>query len=285
MLGKVKRHFWMMILVITTFAISNFILKAYADAAINNTAITVRWGYKGNIRPEQWGALDPRFILCIKGKEQSPINIPEKIEDAHARLILNYAASPLDEINDGTTEVQLNNQQLIINTGHSIQVNFPVNFQANETLMFAGNTYQLIQFHIHTPSENEWHDQAFPMEIHFVHQGNDGKLLVLAVFVKAGKNNAELDKIIKNLPSDKGKEHIIANEIINPMLLVPFIRKYYHFSGSLTTPPCAEGVQWLVMMVPIFASPAQIAELKKAMGGANARPIQALHERKIYFSD
>lgn len=253
--------------------------STYADIY---AAVKLKWSYKGNLGPERWGQIDPSFSLCSRGKSQSPINIIGKTISKKYDLSLNYTSAPLNIVNDGVTTLQIDNHQTIMNDGHSIQVNFSQN--ANESITYHGNSYKLVQFHIHTPSENQWHGQSFPMEIHFVHQGENGKVLVIGVFATGGKNNSEMQKIIRNLPSDKGKEHLIANEHINPAELFPSIMDYYNFMGSLTTPPCLENVEWIVLSTPISVSPAQIVMLRKAVGGANARPVQSLNGRQISFS-
>jgi carbonic anhydrase len=258
-------------------------IVAYAE--VNDSGIKIKWGYKGNIGPERWGQLDPRFALCAAGLAQSPVNITKKVTASPHSLTLAYTPAPLDIINDGPTEVQIGDMKTIIYDGHGIEVNFPSLLSSlKETITFDGKTYRLVQFHIHTPSENEWHGQLFPLEIHFVHQGENGQLAVIAVFAKGGKANPELQKIIDNLPQDKAIEHEIAGQSINPIALMPAKKDYYSLMGSLTTPPCSEGVKWIVMTDPITISPAQIIKLKRAVGGANARPVQKLNKRVVNYS-
>lgn len=262
--------------------ISVCFVSVTVHADTNDSSLKVTWGYKGNIGPERWGQLDPGFVTCLKGKAQSPIDITKKVINAENSLKLNYSSAPLDIVNDGTTELQIDAQQTIIHDGHSVQVNFSPD--SNETIIFGGNNYRLREFHIHTPSENEWHGRSFPLEIHFVHQGDQGKLLVIGVFAKGGDENTELQKVVTNLPNDKGQDHIIPGAAIMPLALMPVKQDYYSYAGSLTTPPCTEGVQWIVMANPITLSPAQIAILKRAIGGVNARPVQPLNKRVISYS-
>jgi carbonic anhydrase len=173
----------------------------------------------------------------------------------------------------------------MINDGHSIQVNFPAK-DIKETLTLAGKPYRLVQFHLHSPSENQWHGRSFPMEIHFVHQSSDGQLVVMGVFVNAGKQNTTFQQLMDHLPQSQGTSFLISGVSVNPANLLPTQRDYYEFDGSLTTPPCTEGVHWIVMAEPITASPAQINSLRNAAGGANARPVQPLHHRTIsYFKN
>jgi carbonic anhydrase len=252
-------------------------------AATIDEGATVKWGYLGNKGPAHWGRLNEDFALCAKGKEQSPINISRKTKKSDEKLVLNYQPAPAWVVDDGQTELQINNDKIVYRDGHGIQVNFHED-QPKELVDFAGETYRLIQFHMHTPSETEMFKQTYPLEIHFVHQGSNGHALVIAVLVKAGAVNSELAKLITQLPVDEGKEYAIKTGDVNPIDLIPAKKSgYYLFPGSLTTPPCTEGVQWLVMADTITASSAQIVTLRKAMGGPNARPVQALNKRRVYY--
>jgi len=253
-------------------------------AAVNDSAIKVQWGYKGNTVPERWGQLDPSFVLCSTGDRQSPINlVKRKAQPADYSLKLAYQDAPLYLVDDGNTDLQIGHEQYIINDGHGVQVNFN-HPSSKESLSFANQPYHLEQFHIHTPSETQIKHQTFPMEIHFVNQGEDGKVLVIAVFAKAGSANTELQKIVDHLPVEEGKELEVKGEKINPGHLMPTTKSYYSFMGSLTTPPCTQGLQWVVMDQPITVSPAQILLLRKAAGGSNARPVQPTNHRVVSYS-
>lgn len=260
------------------------LMSAITFAQVNDSSVKIKWAYKGNIGPERWAQLSPDFALCATGKLQSPVNIMRKVKIADHKLAINYQPAPLIIIDDGTTPLTIGTKQTIIDDGHGIQINFHGDNAAKETIDYAGSTYHLVQFHFHSPSENELHGRAYPLEIHFVHQGDDGKLVVIGVFVQGGNANPVLQQIINNLPKDSGQEHEIANTNINPIDLLPMKKNYYSFMGSLTTPPCIEGVQWILMDDAITASPAQILQIRKAAGGANARPVQPLNHRTINFS-
>lgn len=258
-------------------------LTAHAD--INTSGIHVKWTYIGNTGPERWGQLDPAFALCSRGKSQSPIDIPKKVKKIPGTLSVQYQTSnALDIGNDVTTDLMLGKTRTIIDDGHGLQVNFQHD-TSREIMSFAGKTYHLLQFHIHTPSETEWHNRSFPMEIHFVNQSDDGSVAVIAVFVNGGEKNPVLDTLIANMPTEKGKETIVKGDKINPGSLIPAKSGYFSFTGSLTTPPCTEGLQWIVMAEPITASPPQILQIRKANGGVNARPVQPLYKRTVYYSE
>jgi carbonic anhydrase len=184
---------------------------------------------------------------------------------------------------NGLTELNIGGNQAIINDGHTIQANFHAK-PVLESIRYAGNTYQLLQLHFHSPSENELNGESAPLEIHFVHQGPDGKVVVVGVLVKGGSFNPTLQSIIDHLPQPDGKEYIVDNEMINPQDLFPLDHDYYSFIGSLTTPPCLQGLEWIVMAGTITASPGQIAIIRKAIGGSNARAVQPLNHRVIAYS-
>ncbi|EKD72007.1 MAG: Carbonic anhydrase [uncultured bacterium] len=253
-------------------------------ATTNDTAIKINWGYKGHISPAHWGALNPSFALCANGKMQSPINISKKVKKQNDQLMIQYQTMLPYILDNGATKLTLGNEQIVVNTGHGIQINYHGDDE-KESIIFADRKYHLVQFHFHTPSENEWHGRAFPLEIHFVNQSDDGKIAVIGVFARAGGTNEIIENIIQHLPTEEKKEIAILDHQINPAQLLPIDKDYYHFIGSLTTPPCTEGVQWIVMQDTITASPAQILQLRQATGGVNARPVQPLNRRKIFFSE
>lgn len=266
-----------------SIAVSSFLFTTSVCAQVEDAAVKIKWGYKGNIGPAQWARLSPEFTLCAKGTRQSPINISKKAAPAADGLLIRYRPAEMVIMDDGPTELTIGGDEIITNTGHGIQLNFPT-VSPRETITYNHNDYRLVQFHLHTPAENQLDGQTYPMEIHFVHQGADGALAVLGVFVKAGQENGVIKKIIDNLPKMHGEQQLVQGESINPMRLLPQGKDYYSFPGSLTTPPCTEGVQWLVMADAITASPAQIAVLRKAVEGTNARPVQSLNGRKVTYS-
>jgi carbonic anhydrase len=271
MTRKTSRFSYLMMLSLCAASMSTF------------AADDVKWGYKGSIGPEKWGSLSKSFAICLKGKAQSPIDIPRKVTDKENSLAINYQNAPMVIVDDGETDLMIGDTQTIIHDGHGIQLNFPV--EAKEIITFNGADYHLVQFHIHTPGENKQHGQVFPMEIHFVHQGDGGKLAVIGVLAKISKDNHPvIEKIVNNLPKEEGKPQTIDGQQVNPMDLLPAKRDFYSFVGSLTTPPCAEGLQWIVMAEPINISSEQLAKLKKAVDGANARPAQRLNGREISFT-
>lgn len=252
--------------------------------ALDDSGAKTHWSYEGKTGPSHWAKLNPHFAVCSVGKSQSPLNISPKITDQTTKLELQYKATALNIVKDGLTSLMIGQEQTIINDGHSIQLNFPAE-GVSETIRFNNEEFKLIQFHFHTPSENKLNGQSYPLEIHFVHQGKNGSLAVIGVLVKSGQENPALQKIIDNIPTGKNEAVEVKGESLSPAELLPTNLKHYDFMESLTTPPCAEGVQWVVMENSITASPSQISAIKAATNGYNARPIQSRNKREIFLSE
>ena len=163
----------------------------------------------------------------------------------------------------------------VVNNGHTIQVNLA----DAGTLNLDGSAYKLLQFHFHTPSEEKINGRAYPMVAHLVHKNDDGKLAVVAVLLTQGKANAALNPVFANLPKTEGAKKALDSGL-DVAELLPAERGYYKFVGSLTTPPCSEGVRWQVLKTPVQVSAAQIASFRK-LYKMNARPVQPLNDRKV----
>jgi carbonic anhydrase len=251
--------------------------------AANDAGVKVKWSYHGTESPAHWGQLSPAFKLCGNGKTQSPIDIADVKEETKNALTIHYQSDPLVILENGETTLIIDGTQTITNTGHGLQVSFPTDYE-KEVMTFEGKDYQLVQFHMHTPSENKLDGKAFPLEIHFVHQGADGTVAVIGVFVKIGEENPALQKIITHIPKKIGVPKTIEGQKIDPKDLIPDAQAYYKFMGSLTTPPCSEGLQWIVIKEAITASPEQIAKIKAAGETDNARPLQPLNNRSIAYA-
>jgi len=221
------------------------------------------WGYEGETGPEHWGELKSDYEMCSEGKMQTPINIvPTKDVDLDP-LIFRYNTSSLN----------------VIDNGHSVQVNV----MPGSTLKFEGKTYELKQFHFHTPSENHINGRSFPLEAHFVHQAKDGSLAVVAVMFTYGKYNPVLAKIWAEFPKmEEGKKLGLYLSDKDIKALLPRYKSYYEFMGSLTTPPCSEGVKWIVFKNTLQVSRKQLAEFYNLLGHSNNRPIQPTNGREIW---
>ena len=167
-------------------------------------------------------------------------------------------------------------KQQIVNNGHTIQVNV----SEGNTLRLDNDTFTLQQFHFHAPGENEIDGKQFPLEAHFVYKDKDGALAVLALMFQQGKANPQLANVWKQIPAAVDQTVMLNNPLdINALLPKKF--DFYRFSGSLTTPPCSEGVRWIVLEQQVSASPEQINQFRSVMHHANNRPIQSLNGRII----
>ncbi|MEQ8757260.1 MAG: carbonic anhydrase family protein [Coleofasciculus sp. G1-WW12-02] len=220
---------------------------------------SVNWGYSGDASPKNWGNLSPKFETCKLGKEQSPINLNDKSASSAKSLEFTYKNTPFK----------------VINNGHAIEVDY----KAGSYIEIEGKRYELLQFHFHSPSEHRVKGEAYPMEAHLVHKSQDGQLAVVGVFLKEGQYNPFIETLWANILTHKG-ERIVRGVTINASALPPQDKSYYHYTGSLTTPPCTEGVEWYVLKQPIEISSQQLAKFKSVYSG-NARPVQPLNQRVI----
>jgi carbonic anhydrase len=214
------------------------------------------WGYEGDVGPANWGQIDDAFAACEAGAEQSPIDLGPTATPANiADPDISWAASDIE----------------LVNNGHTIQANVP---EGNTTVL-AGHEYDLLQFHWHKPSENTVEGDPFAMELHFVHADSAGKLAVLAVLIEPGEASDLYDTIWAAQPDVDATATV---EDLDFAELLPTDRKTFVFPGSLTTPPCSEGVAWNVFQAPAQMSPDQIDEF---IYDGNARPVQATNDRRI----
>ncbi|AJJ62319.1 carbonic anhydrase [Yersinia aldovae] len=218
------------------------------------------WSYEGSEDPAHWGKLSPDFSLCENSKNQSPINIQGALKSNHGKLELAFQQG----------------KQQIVNNGHTIQVNV----SEGNTLRLDNSTFTLQQFHFHAPSENEIDGKQFPLEAHFVYKDKDGALAVLALMFLEGKANTQLAKAWQQIPAAVDQTAVL-NKPLDIKMLLPKQFNFYRFSGSLTTPPCSEGVRWIVLDQPVSASTEQINQFRSVIHHANNRPIQPLNGRII----
>lgn len=218
------------------------------------------WGYIGNTGPQHWAELDNAYALCGSGKNQSPVNL-----------------SGFTEADLGTLDVSYTHAaRNIINNGHTVQANF----DGGDTLTVDGHAYTLKQFHFHTPSENHIDGKSFPLEAHLVHADEDGNLAVVSVLFQEGDSNGALTKLWKQMPGKEGAESTL-NAQVGAADILPAKGDYYRFNGSLTTPPCSEGVLWVVMKEPVTVSKQQVSAIAKVLTHPNNRPVQRLNARTV----
>lgn len=226
----------------------------------NLPALAQHWGYSGEAGPENWSTLDPGFVMCGLGRNQSPVDLGDFVEAELEPLDFAYQAGAVD----------------IVNNGHTVQVNYA----PGSTLTVSGRAFELKQFHFHAPSENRIDGKQFPLEGHLVHADQQGALTVVAVMFQEGDALPLIAELWERMPAEAGgKAELPAG--LSAAQLLPDNRDYYRFNGSLTTPPCSEGVWWLVMKEPVSLSGAQIDQFSSTLGLANNRPVQPVNARPI----
>ncbi len=218
------------------------------------------WGYKGQEGPSNWGNLSHNYALCGNGQEQSPINVANTEGRALNNIQFHYNATPVN----------------IVNNGHTIQVNYA----PGSYITIGSRKFNLLQFHFHSPSENTVKGRAFPMEMHLVHKADDGQLAVVAVLFTLGSANPFIQSVWNNMPARANTSNK-TNATVNASNLLPTDQGYFHFTGSLTTPPCSEGVVWNLLQSPLEISQAQVSKFFSVIG-ENARPVQPLNDRTVY---
>ena len=225
------------------------------SAKKDDKAHAVHWGYEGDNGPEHWG---DAFPVCGKGKKQSPLNIIGPFEKSKDTLSVDYKEGPLK----------------MLNNGHTIQVNI----EPGSTLTIGKESFDLLQFHFHRPSEEQVDGKNASMVAHFVHKSKEGKLAVIGVMLNEGKDSAAIKTLWANLPPKEGEEFLPPKVTFNPGSMLPKEMAFYNYEGSLTTPPCTEGVQFYILKTPVDISKQQLAKFPFKL---NARPVQSLNGRKI----
>jgi len=224
---------------------------------------SAHWDYAGPAGPEAWGALKPEFAKCSSGTRQSPVDIRDGVKVQLDDVQFDYKPSAFR----------------VIDNGHTIQVNVA----AGNGIEVQGRRFELLQFHFHRPSEERINGKQFDMVAHLVHKDAEGKLAVVAVLLDRGSWQPVVQAVWNNLPLEKGEE-LAAQSQIDLNELLPKDRSYFTYMGSLTTPPCSEGVLWMVLRTPMPVSQQQIGIFSR-LYPMNARPIQALAGRLIKESN
>ena len=248
---------------VVNFAIltGGFVLMALSPLVLADQG-SAHWSYEGEEGPEHWGELSDEFRMCAEGKNQSPIDLTAAVHAERPELVFEYYSSPVDEINNG----------------HTIQQNIkPGSFLK---IPDRDKSFELKQFHFHSPSEHTLGGKSFAMEMHFVHMDENGALAVVGVLVDEGDEHPVLKQLWSFMPENAGETNVQPIGIEETNLLPP-TRDYFSYGGSLTTPPCSEGVKWLVLKTPIEASAEQITIFQSRVGPRTNRPVQPHNARVI----
>ncbi|MFO1327118.1 MAG: carbonic anhydrase family protein [Rubrivivax sp.] len=231
-----------------------------AGAAPGHGGQGAHWAYNGETGPAAWGGLKPEFATCAKGQRQSPIDIRGGIAVDLEPVQFDYRASPFG----------------VIDNGHTVQVNIA----PGNSIVVGGRRYELVQFHFHRPSEERIDGRTFDMSLHLVHKDTEGRLAVVGLLLERGAAQPVVQRVWNNLPLEKGEEQPAAGAVLDLNHLLPPDRGYYTYMGSLTTPPCSEGVLWMVMRQPVTVSAPQI-DIFARLYPMNARPVQSAAGRLI----
>jgi carbonic anhydrase len=221
------------------------------------------WGYEGAEGPQAWGTLEHDYAACAEGKHQSPIDIHDAKTMSLPAIQFAYKASPLK----------------MIDNGHTVQVNFA----PGSRITVGALTYDLVQMHFHHPSEDTIDKKSFPMEAHLVHKDAQGHLAVVAVMLQEGRANPFLATLWEHMPTVKEHEQADAGVTVDPSEFLPQERGYYTFTGSLTTPPCSEGVTWFLLKTPVEAGAEQLNRFAQIYRN-DARPVQPINDRTVEAS-
>ena len=236
---------------------------ANSVAAPVHTEKSTHWTYRGVTGAEHWGDLSPKFSTCKTGKNQSPINIDTDALDADlAPIKFKYNMLTADNI---------------ANTGHSIQVKM----WSGGSITVDNQVFDLKQFHFHTPSENTINGKHAPLAAHFVHQNKAGDIAVVAMLFEPGASDRTLDTLIQFMPMNAGQTNKLNSKALKNMEGEFKSTEYFRFNGSFTTPPCTEGVRWIVMRKPMSISDRQLLAFQKALKTPNSRPVQPLNARIV----
>jgi len=216
------------------------------------------WGYEPEDGPAVWGQLSSEYALCAVGHRQSPIDIVGATQAEVPLVAFHYQPMML--------EVQHN--------GHTVEVAST----SENWIEVGGARYDLTQFHFHTPGEHTVEGRPFDMEVHLVHRNDEGTLAVVGVLVRCGGEHPVLDALARRLP--KPGESLAIGRKIAVSELLPEASRIFRYEGSLTTPPCSEGVQWFVFETPVEVSGAALAAYGVVLGN-NSRPLQPLNGREL----
>lgn len=231
----------------------------------DNWASQPHWSYASNGGPSHWSAMDPRFTACGSGRVQSPIDL----ESRDART-----GKPGEFHIDYEKGVVA-----LVNNGHTVQANVS---DAKDIVVFDGDTYRLAQFHFHAPSEHVTDGTRFPLEIHFVNEDGHKRVAVIGVLVKLGEKNQSLAPVLNSLPATETSHarNTTPPVTVDLASVLPRDHKAFVYTGSLTTPPCTEGVHWIVLSQPIQMSKDQIDSFTHIFPD-NHRPLQKVNGREI----
>ncbi len=223
------------------------------------------WGYEGDVGPENWASLDPAYAVCDSGKNQSPVDIDVRTNVVDAKL-------PAIHFN-----YTMLTPQRIINTGLDVEVEM----RSGGEIELDGKTFALKRFVFHGPSETMINGESFPMEIEFIHEDDQGEVAIVSMLLSPGAPHPTVDKLFMSLPPEAGLEAELPSWVLQDLEKEWDEDKYFRYNGSLTTPPCSEGVRWIVLRTPVTVSKPQVDALAAVLGHPNNRPVQPINARRV----
>ncbi|HTA72906.1 MAG TPA: carbonic anhydrase family protein [Gemmatimonadaceae bacterium] len=238
------------------------IVALFIVPAVAHSQWKTPWSYEGPRGYAHWGDLDPDYATCKTGQAQSPIDIRSTEKADVAPIRFEYTSAPL---------------KYLINNGYTIRVNY---HDTSSFFVVGDKRYHLTQFHFHRPSEEYIHGKPYAMELHLMHTASDGAIAGVAVMIASGAANETVQRLWDHMPKVKGSEQEIPGVAIDPSGLIPGDLSYYLYTGSISAPPCTEGVLWYVLETPITLSPAQIAAFAE-LYPHDVRPLQPLNGRVV----
>jgi carbonic anhydrase len=225
------------------------------------------WTYTGDKGPQSWGELDPKWEQCGLGKSQSPIDLPSMGDEPRGqsdKLSVDYMSIPLR----------------IKNTGYTMEVQN----RTDSFIMVGSKRFDLTHFQLHSPSEHTIAGQRYPLEVQFVNKARDGELAVVAVLFEAGEANKALEEIWKKMPKSETQDFVNhEKKLLSVSDVISLSEGYYQYQGSLTAPPCSEGVRWFVAKETMEVEQRSIDQFRNVLGGRTNRPVQPVGDRKVFF--
>ncbi|HXY42322.1 MAG TPA: carbonic anhydrase family protein [Vicinamibacteria bacterium] len=258
-------------IVVVGLAVGQHAARAAQAPAPAHPAHAPHWSYEGAEDPSHWASLSPEFAVCGSGRWQSPIDIVTSAATPLQPGAAGFEAARLETTDTRTVPVD------VVNNGHTIQVDAV----GSDVLVIGDERYVLQQFHFHTPSEHTVDGRSYPLEVHFVHRSAGGKLAVVGLLFEEGAENAALTPYWSRMPKSAGPPVDLGKGGVDVRKVLPARLDVYRYAGSLTTPPCSEGVNWLVLKEHKTASTAQIEAFRALMRHDN-RPVQPLGGRAIH---
>ncbi len=231
-------------------------------AGAEQVAEHAKWSYQDRTGPKYWALLSDEYRMCHEGKNQSPINISTAVPSKLKGIRFEYNMLVPENI---------------VNNGHTIQVNI----RSGGKITIDEKPYFLKQFHFHTPSEHRIDGTSYPLEAHFVHVSEDNQIAVVSLLYRPGPANTALDALLKNMPFNVGETKRSGVRDLELFERDKVVKNYFRYSGSLTTPPCTEGVIWIVMQTRSNVNKLQLEAFQYALKHPNNRPVQPLNGRVV----